>query len=31
MPYIACFMVGVGMLYHFGITLFKFVDRRIMR
>ena len=31
MPYIACFMVGFGMLYHFGITLYKFVDRRIVR
>lgn len=31
MPYISCFMVGIGMLYHFGITLFKFVDRRGVR
>ncbi len=31
MPYLSCFLVGVGMLYHFGITLFKFVDRRVMR
>lgn len=31
MPYIACFLVGVGMLYHFGITLYKFIDRRVIR
>ncbi|HZZ81986.1 MAG TPA: cytochrome c biogenesis protein ResB [Gemmataceae bacterium] len=31
MPYIACLVVGLGMLWHFGITLQRFVDRRIMR
>lgn len=31
MPYISCLVVGIGMLYHFGITLYKFVDRRIVR
>lgn len=31
MPYIACLLVGVGMLVHFGNTLYKFVDRRVVR
>jgi hypothetical protein len=31
LPYISCLVVGLGMLYHFGITLYKFVDRRIVR
>jgi hypothetical protein len=31
LPYISCLVVGVGLLYHFGITLYRFVDRRIIR
>jgi hypothetical protein len=31
LPYISCFIVAVGMLYHFGITLTKFVNRRVVR
>jgi hypothetical protein len=31
LPYLSCLVVGLGMLYHFGITLYKFVDRRISR
>jgi hypothetical protein len=31
LPYISCLVVGLGLLYHFGITLYKFVDRRIVR
>ncbi|MEX2169386.1 MAG: cytochrome c biogenesis protein CcsA [Pirellulales bacterium] len=27
-PYIACMIVGIGMLAHFGITLSRFIDRR---
>jgi hypothetical protein len=30
MPYIACLLVGLGMLVHFGNTLYKFVGRRII-
>jgi hypothetical protein len=31
MPYLACFLVGVGLLAHFGLTLYKFLDRRVIR
>jgi hypothetical protein len=31
MPYLACLLVGVGLLAHFGLTLYKFVDRRSTR
>jgi ResB-like family len=31
LPYVSCFVVGLGMLYHFGITLHKFVNRRVIR
>jgi len=31
LPYISCAIVGLGMLVHFGLTLFRFVDRRIVR
>lgn len=31
MPYLACLLVGVGLLLHFGNTLYKFVDRRMVR
>src|SRR5690606_15024225 len=27
-PYIACMIVGIGMAFHFGSTLLRFVDRR---
>ena len=29
LPYIACFMVSVGMAVHFGIHLFGFLRRRM--
>jgi hypothetical protein len=29
MPYLACVLVTLGMLFHFGITLVKFLERRI--
>jgi hypothetical protein len=29
MPYIACVVVGLGMMLHFGANLYRFVDRRI--
>jgi ResB-like family len=31
MPYLACFLVGVGLLAHFGLVLYKFLDRRVVR
>jgi hypothetical protein len=31
MPYFSCAIVGLGMLIHFGLTLYRFVDRRIIR
>jgi hypothetical protein len=31
LPYLSCAIVGIGMLIHFGITLYRFVDRRIVR
>jgi hypothetical protein len=31
MPYLACFLVGAGMLVHFGQTLYKFLERRMVR
>ncbi|MBI2806144.1 MAG: cytochrome c biogenesis protein ResB [Planctomycetes bacterium] len=31
MPYISCAIVGIGMLIHFGHTLYRFVDRRMVR
>jgi hypothetical protein len=31
MPYFSCAIVGVGLLIHFGLTLYRFVDRRIVR
>ena len=31
MPYLACFLVGVGLLMHFGLTLYKFIDKRTLR
>ncbi|TXT22047.1 MAG: cytochrome C assembly protein [Planctomycetota bacterium] len=27
-PYVACMIVAVGMLFHFGVTLLRFLDRR---
>jgi len=29
MPYISCIMVGLGMLFHFGMNLIEFLQRRI--
>jgi len=31
MPYLSCLIVGIGLLMHFGLTLYKFLDRRIIR
>jgi hypothetical protein len=31
MPYLACLLVGVGLLIHFGLILYKFLDRRAVR
>jgi hypothetical protein len=31
MPYLSCLIVGVGLLMHFGLILYKFLDRRIIR
>lgn len=31
LPYLSCGIVGFGMLIHFGLTLYRFVDRRIVR
>jgi hypothetical protein len=31
LPYISCGIVGFGMLLHFGVTLYRFVNRRIIR
>jgi hypothetical protein len=28
MPYISCLMVSGGMLIHFGISLFRFIEKR---
>jgi hypothetical protein len=30
MPYISCFMVATGMLFHFGLNLYRFVGRRAL-
>jgi ResB-like family len=31
LPYISCAIVGFGLLIHFGLTLYRFIDRRIVR
>jgi hypothetical protein len=31
MPYLSCLIVGVGLLIHFGQTLYRFLDRRGVR
>lgn len=31
LPYVSCFVVGFGLLIHFGLTLFRFIERRIVR
>lgn len=31
LPYISCGVVGIGLLIHFGLTLYRFIDRRIVR
>ncbi len=31
MPYISCGVVGIGLLIHFGLTLYRFIDRRMVR
>ena len=31
LPYLSCFVVGVGLLMHFGLTLYRFINRRIVR
>jgi hypothetical protein len=31
MPYISCAVVGIGLLVHFGMTLFRFVERTVLR
>jgi ResB-like family len=31
MPYVSCLVVGLGLLIHFGLTLYRFIDRRIVR
>lgn len=31
LPYVSCGVVGFGLLIHFGLTLYRFVDRRIVR
>jgi hypothetical protein len=31
MPYLSCLIVGVGLLMHFGLILYKFLDRRVIR
>ncbi len=31
LPYLSCAVVGLGMLVHFGNTLYKFLDRRVVR
>jgi hypothetical protein len=31
LPYVSCAVVGIGLLIHFGLTLYKFVDRRMVR
>ena len=31
LPYISCGVVALGMLVHFGFTLYRFIDRRIVR
>lgn len=31
MPYLSCLIVGVGLLVHFGQTLYRFLDRRVVR
>jgi hypothetical protein len=30
LPYISCFMVATGMLFHFGLNLYRFVERRAL-
>jgi hypothetical protein len=31
MPYASCAIVGIGLLIHFGLTLYRFIDRRMVR
>jgi hypothetical protein len=31
MPYVSCAVVGLGLLVHFGLTLFRFVERTVLR
>ena len=31
LPYLSCGIVGFGLLIHFGLTLYRFIDRRIVR
>ena len=31
MPYVSCAVVGIGLLIHFGLTLYRFIDRRMVR
>ena len=31
LPYISCLIVGIGMLVHFGLTLYRFLERRVVR
>jgi hypothetical protein len=31
LPYISCAVVGLGLLMHFGLTLFRFLERRTVR
>ena len=31
LPYLSCGIVGFGLLIHFGLTLYRFVDRRVVR
>ncbi len=31
LPYVSCGVVGIGLLIHFGLTLYRFIDRRIVR
>jgi hypothetical protein len=31
LPYISCAVVGVGLLIHFGLTLYRFLEKRTVR
>ncbi len=31
LPYVSCAVVGIGLLVHFGLTLFRFVERMVLR